>query len=484
MAQAEKTKVFSSMAAPAASAVPGNIAAAARMEMQQWQNFPYYMRQEQWDLLRSEERQLNKIKILGQMLVTMGLRCPSERTYCMVCALLCHTASQEQHRMIEEDVNRATALLTTVKSTLKTLITRARQLGTPLLDGQYVVELPSNPNDLPGLMFQQIFATSPPVAPPMDINVIWRSANAWACRSTNMRHRQQEISPPLLGSVNAMQLAQHSAMVASTMLAMTSGQARVDLPGFQMLQTSSERRPTALRQMMDRADGSVPDVAASRPVSAAALAPATSVPLLALENGSLESGQAGHAAAAVEPAVPAVPAQVPALASVLAQEQNRANAQERSGETVETQDIPQEGLNEVLSALAKAHYDKDLPDSKDQEEVLKKPSASVKQLNADGKKAGMKRPAAAPCAMKRPASGLPFGEIKTSMKRPSAKSAKETAQKKNKMIAKKTKAAVAPKRAINRKQAAKERPHGCSKCRRQKGCTPSCWKVRNVKLVD
>jgi hypothetical protein len=484
VAQADKTKVFSSMAAPAAPAVPGNIAVSARMEMQQWQNFPYYMRKEQWDVLRSEERQLNKIKILGQMLVTMGLRCPSERTYCMVCALLCHTASQEQHRMIEEDVNRATALLTTVKSTLKTLITRARQLGTPLLDGQYVVELPSNPNDLPGLMFQQIFATSPPVAPPMDINTIWRSANAWACRSTNLRHRQQEISPPLLGSVNAMQLAQHSAMVASTVLAMTSGQARVDLPGFQMLPTSSERRPTALRQMMDRADGSVPDVASSRPVSAAALAPATSVPLLALENGSLESVPPGHAAAAVEPAVPAVPAQVTALAHAVAQEQNHANAEERSGETVETQDNPQEGLNEVLSALAKAHYDKDLSDPKDQQEILKKPSASVKQLDADAKKAGMKRPAAAPCAMKRPASGLPFGEIKTSMKRPSAKSAKETAEKKKKMVAKKTKAAVVPKRAINRKQAAKERPHGCSKCRRQKGCTPSCWKGRNVKLVD
>ena len=55
----------------AASGAPGNTVNAARMDMQQWQNFPFYMRQAQWDILRSEERQLNKVKMLGGMLVSM-----------------------------------------------------------------------------------------------------------------------------------------------------------------------------------------------------------------------------------------------------------------------------------------------------------------------------------------------------------------------------------------------------------------------------
>ena len=135
------------MADSAAPAEAGKSSSAARMDMQQWQNFPYYMREAQWDLLGSDEKQLNKIKMLGEMLIYMGLRCPSERTYCTVCSLLCHTASDEHVRTIEEDIQRATALLTTVKSVLKTQIARARQLAKPLLDGQYVVELPANPKD-------------------------------------------------------------------------------------------------------------------------------------------------------------------------------------------------------------------------------------------------------------------------------------------------------------------------------------------------
>ena len=113
---------------------------------------------------------------------------------------------------------------------------------------------------------------------------------------------------------------------------------------------------------------------------------------------------------------------------------------------------------------------------------MKKPSPSVNTLDADGKKVGMKRPAAAPRAMKRPAARSSLDE--TIMKRPSARIAKETAEKKKKKVTQKKKAKVAYKRTINRKQAAKEKPRGCSKCRRQKGCTPSCWRGRKVKLID
>ena len=91
----------------------------------------------------------------------------------------------------------------------------------------------------------------------------------------------------------------------------------------------------------------------------------------------------------------------------------------------------------------------------------------------------MKRPAAAPRVMKRPASGMIVAAV---LKRPSSNAAKKTAEKITK-VAKTKKAETVRKRTINRKQAAKERPQGCSKCRWQRGCTPSCWKGRHVTLV-
>eukprot|EP00435_Cladocopium_sp_Y103_P044322 s564_g12.t1 len=136
VAQASEKGDLGNMAAPNA---PGNIGQpgaavpTTRLEMQQWQTFPFYMRQSQWDFLTSDARQLKKIKMLAEMLVAYGLRCPSERAQTTVCALLCHTAKDAEGREVEHNVTRATALLATVKSVLKDETTRARQLMTPLL---------------------------------------------------------------------------------------------------------------------------------------------------------------------------------------------------------------------------------------------------------------------------------------------------------------------------------------------------------------
>lgn len=454
------------MAASAADAGgSGKTGNAARLEMQQWQNFPYYMREAQWDLLRSDERQLNKIKSLVEMLVYMGLRCPSERTYCTVCALLCHTASDNNVRAVEEDINRATALLTTVKSILKNQITRAKQLGTPLLDGQYVVDLPANPKDLPGLMYHHIFLSIPPFAPPMDLNPVWRSANAWSCRSTNTRHRQHEVMPGLVGGLNAMQLAQHSAMVASTVMqAMTTGQDMVDLPGFQMLQPGRERRPSQLREVLERAEGSVPDAASSRP--AAAMVAATSVPLLALENGS--QGTGAGSAAAMEPTVAA------AVPATVAEPQKAAEGVQSEADPPVDQD-----LLRSLNSLAVAHYEKELPDISGKAETeiqkgMKRPAAAVLRKPACVEKKHLKRPAASVSMiskkMKRPASagGGEEGLPKPGVKKPAAGKIKKAA-------------ALQP---ITRKAAAKKFPEGCSRCRGSVGCSPSCLRRKNYKLVD
>ena len=63
-------------------------AAAARSAMQDWQRFPYLLRQTLWETLRSTERQIKKIELMVEYLVACGLRHPSERTQTTICALL------------------------------------------------------------------------------------------------------------------------------------------------------------------------------------------------------------------------------------------------------------------------------------------------------------------------------------------------------------------------------------------------------------
>ena len=110
--------------------------AANRAELQDWMTYPVFMREAMWDILLSQETQLKKMDTIVQGMVEMGLRHPSERTLCMVCALVVHTApEQQQQRQIEEDAQRSSSMLSTVKSVAKKLATRAKQLQVPLLGG-------------------------------------------------------------------------------------------------------------------------------------------------------------------------------------------------------------------------------------------------------------------------------------------------------------------------------------------------------------
>ena len=107
---------------------------ARRIPMQDWLRFPLYLlRRSHWELLRSGERQYNKIEGIAQHLVSCGLRSPSERTQTTMCALIVHTSPEEGAMRLEEDGVRAQALLSTVKAVLKAKILRAKTLGTPLV---------------------------------------------------------------------------------------------------------------------------------------------------------------------------------------------------------------------------------------------------------------------------------------------------------------------------------------------------------------
>ena len=79
---------------------------------------------------------------------------------------------------LEEDGVRAHALLSTVKAVLKGKILRAKTLGTPLLGNEYIVELPASVGELPATFRQDLFESVAAVEPPIDLNPVWRSANA------------------------------------------------------------------------------------------------------------------------------------------------------------------------------------------------------------------------------------------------------------------------------------------------------------------
>eukprot|EP00435_Cladocopium_sp_Y103_P053198 s230_g17.t1 len=415
------------------------------------------------------ESQLRKIEMVLQAMVDMGLRHPSERTLCMVCALLVHASPDPQARLVEEDAVRAASMLATVKSVAKRLVTRAKQLNTPLLGGEYVVTLPGSVGELPWNLQQQMFHTIAPFPPPMDLNPIWRSANAWVCRTTNARLRRDA---PRLGGVDAAALAQQTAVVAGTMMALASGgQCMSGLPGLQIFQSNAQQqaaRPSPLQLALAAAEQPVASAAAvcNRPEQTQA-APV----MLALENGT-----AGNTASCSAATAGADKASEPLEAQVL------------SGKTQPAAEVMQDDdLSRSLNALANAHYDKDLPDLKPpceerhldtRQTGMKRPASAVLRKPACADKTKMKRPAAAE-ELHSPGKGKPAAKVKTSKE----KQKKASAAKAGKDSSGKGKKRSGPLQTISRKAAAKQYPTGCSRCRGTIGCTPSCWQRRGFKMT-
>ena len=122
----------------------------------------------QWETLLSTERQIKKIELIVEH--------PSERTQTAVRALLTHTSPEEGSRSIEEDTTRASALLCTVKAVIKRQVFRARLLGTALPGNEYITELPTTVAELPQNVWQHLFHSIAPYDPPIDLNLVWRSA--------------------------------------------------------------------------------------------------------------------------------------------------------------------------------------------------------------------------------------------------------------------------------------------------------------------
>lgn len=358
--------------------------------------------------------------------------------------------------MDDPDTAKQVALLSTVKSVMKTNIIRARQLGTPI-GGGYLQELPVTWEQLPEEMRERFFPTGL-VQPPIDLNTVWRSGNAWPMRSTHRSRQLQGGQSDLISSQAgyAAAIAQQAAVTtAQALFALVNPGAvgrcsDVALPGFQQFQPGNRempvsRRDDSLRLMLEEANAA-PAAASS---SSVPVAPASMFQQLALTNGEpSQSVPAVATPAASSDPQPAVVSQPEGSAAMEAAEAAQVEAS--------------------LAILADVHYNETLPSVlsvPEEASACKRPAGK----SAVGVKKIMKRPAAA--AM------LPSSSEKRIYQKPAAASSSIGPKKR-------PAAKTDQEKKITRAKACELRPTGCARCRHQRGCCPSCWKKKGMILVD
>lgn len=151
--------------------------------MQDFRNFPLYLTARLWEVLESSTAtvtQLRKAELLCNYLVqSLGLRHASEPTQSVIVALI-------GRRM---EVPQQTALLQTIKSVLRTVVARARNMGVQLPADTYLDLLPAGPDALPAA-YRAYLDTLQIVPVPSSVNMdeIWQMA-----RGTPLRGRNQQI---------------------------------------------------------------------------------------------------------------------------------------------------------------------------------------------------------------------------------------------------------------------------------------------------
>ena len=466
--------------------------APRRANMQDYRNFPLYLTADLWNVLESTETttsQLRKIELLCNYLVSsLGLRHASEPTQSVLVALV-------GRRM---EALQQSALLQTIKSVLRTTCTRARHSGTPLPGNVYLEQLPAGLDDLPEA-FRTHVATLGISAVPAGVNLeeIWQSARATPVRSRNQQLVLQQAvhgrAPQGVASLQCMQVFQQQlATQTATMMAhavvgaLQPRDQELPLRNLHVFARQTETgaaapRAAGLEQLMLRAQTHGASLAALQ-------VERRSEPVLALANGPAQGGgSTEESAAALENGVAApeiqpgeVPGALPAASGAVPNAAFAAadGAAVAAAAAAEKPEPPTEIPSQVaatVQSLAKAHYEKALPDSgkgkgKGLKKSLKRPSA-VRQTP-------LKRPAAAqaPAVEKTREHDEPAkSSTATSAKKRPASAAGGKASKKRPAAAGSAEGGLKP---LSEKERFKLQPHGCPTCRGRPGCCRSCWAKR------
>ena len=455
-----------------------------RATMQDYRSFPLYLSQEVWDSLADRRiSPLSRVDRLVRYLVNnLGMRHPSEPSMAVMAALV----GQQDNLTIPQLLT----LLQTVKSVLKTTVTRAGHAGIPLPAGRYLEALPNQVAELPSDVAQAM-APGGFAAPPatVDLNVVWQTARTIPLRNT---HRDVQLQRQLENQQNmlavqglpdprlaGLQMAQTVAAFAVALGGQTAGRQPDALPNLQMFGQAAEPakpKPVAgVRALMDRAEAST--------------VPATQVSAESKPD-QVEGASRDASAATTDTSVAAAAGAEPQMAQLALEDVPSKDTLDASKGTDagsaagdqpmgDLQGMPA-SVQESVRRLANAHYGKDLP----AEAAPGEPGKTAKRRGRPPGQA-MKRPAAKQ-SVENDEKDLPSAA--SCMKRPASRlSAKPAAAahvgKAAKQILRKKPAADKKCQIVTEKQRHKERPNGCATCRHTPGCCPSCWRKRGFTLA-
>ena len=435
--------------------------------------------------------------VVGYLVNSLGLRHPSEPTLAVITALVACRS--------DENLVQLQSLLATVKSVMRTMVSRARISGVPLPAGQYIETLPNQVAQLP-VAVQEASAPSGFAAIPacVDLDKILQKARAIPLRSTHrdvqLQRQLQQGSAAMfgIGGFHGLQMLQ-TAQMAQAAMVMAQGLAtqnnvhpqdpELNLQIFGNRAAAAPTGSASVRMLMDRATAPVVASVASSSISAVGAA-APAAPAEAME-------RVEEPARAVAVAVPASVEPGPEHAKEVSLVPAAADGGDSQGAAEPTGkvDVPQR-VSEAMDRLAQSYYGKGLPEAaaaEKEEGVIKRPAAA--------KGRPCKRPAAATSSLgsvseETKAEEVAVGAEKGAMKRPAAnnlvpaKISQRGADGSNKKPAAASKKAAASPAAsrgaakglVTRKQQLKWRPSGCSRCRNTPGCCPSCWTQRGYRV--
>ena len=247
--------------------------------MQDFRAFPLFLRQEIWDdLANPDQTQLTRVDRLARYLVNeLGLRHPSEPSQAVMSALVGARDNLQ--------IPQLRTLLQTVKSVVRTTVTRANHAGIALPAGTYLEVLPNQVQELPDAVRQQVapggFAAVPAN---VSLDVVWQTARTIPLRSTHrdvQLQRQLERSENIIGLTDSRMAGVQMAQLGAAFAIAMSGQMghRPSEPALSNLQIFASQEaqmrrssPNAMQQLMDRAQASGPadarSSAATKPVEA------------------------------------------------------------------------------------------------------------------------------------------------------------------------------------------------------------------------
>ena len=437
---------------------------SGRAQLQDYSWFPAFLSACDWKTVLEEKTNSGyKVAILVDRTFKLGLRHPTEDTCAMVTSVLLLNEPQMFHNSLQLR-NAYVSFKTMFKDRLKI----KREARNPDAQIENMKDLPPTPDQLTAEQKKLVYGDGGP-------------AQEMPYSMERLREMMQIV--PQRGNAKALslnfpksfgnqmdQMAQYSLMAASAM-ACNMNMMQLQHAHHAAMTTSSSLASTRFPLALP-APPTVPAVAAA-PVSAPAPATSPSVvcpevivvkpehdkkELLAITNGDEKKGESMVEKKDSEKKHDALVEKKEPVASAAAEKNSVAVAEQ---------------LAKALAARDQDKKDEKVENPEGNSQGVKRP-AEVSNSSVPV----MKKPAAAPKTMKRPAAAASSGLLKAPAPKPAAATPKPKAG----VEKAKPKAKSHCKGPISKKMRLQLKPSGCSKCRYVAGCCNSCWRGRGYRV--